>query len=639
MANDDLSKLKIDKSQGAFQPQKRRKIVLPAGIILLVLIIAALIITGVFTPAVQVEVANVTKIYPFQTFTLLNASGYVVAQRKAAVASKITSRLISLSVEEGTRVKAGQVIARLEGEDAEAVREQAAANLNVSGHNLEQAQAELRDATLSFQRNKDLVAKGFISQSDYDSAEARYKKAAAAVEAAGAAVKAAKATLKGAEVALEYTLIRSPFDAVVLTKDADVGDIITPLGAAANAKAAVVTLADMGSLQVEADVSESNIRQVRIGQPCEIQLDALPDLRFHGAVHMIVPTADRSKATIMVKVRFIAKDERILPEMSAKVAFLSREIKKDEEEPRTALNSSALITRNGKKLVFLIQGNRVVETKITTGRILGDMTEVLSGVKAGDKVAIKPLNELRDGEKDKGPRKIMESKTVIVGIRNLVKSYRRGGQILPVLTDISLDVAEGEFLALMGPSGSGKTTLLNLIAGIDRADSGLINIGGIDITSLSETELARWRAANVGFIFQFYNLIPVLTAFENVELPLTLTGLSKKERRDHAEAALSLVNLSDRMEHYPGQLSGGQQQRVAIARAVVTDPTILVADEPTGDLDRVSAEEILELMERLVHELGKTIIMVTHDPRAAQKAHIIRHLDKGVLSANTQADF
>jgi RND family efflux transporter MFP subunit len=401
MANDDLSKLKIDKSQGAFQLRKRRKIVLPAGIILLVLIITALIITGVFTPAVQVEVANVTKIYPFQTFTLLNASGYVVAQRKAAVASKITSRLISLSVEEGTRVKASQIIARLEGEDAEAVREQAAANLNASRYNLEQAQAELRDATLSFQRNKDLVAKGFISRSDYDSAEARYKKAAAAVEAAAAAVKAAKATLKGADVALEYTLIRSPFDAVVLTKDADVGDIITPLGAAANAKAAVVTLADMGSLQVETDVSESNIRQVRIGQPCEIQLDALPDLRFHGSVHMIVPTADRSKATIMVKVRFIDKDDRILPEMSAKVAFLSREIEKDEEGPRTALNSSALITRNGKKFVFLIQGNRVVETKITTGRILGDMTEVLSGVKAGDKVAIKPLNELRDGKRIK----------------------------------------------------------------------------------------------------------------------------------------------------------------------------------------------------------------------------------------------
>jgi putative ABC transport system ATP-binding protein len=233
----------------------------------------------------------------------------------------------------------------------------------------------------------------------------------------------------------------------------------------------------------------------------------------------------------------------------------------------------------------------------------------------------------------------MESKAAIVEIRNLAKSYRRGNQILPVLTDISLDIGEGEFLALMGPSGSGKTTLLNLIAGIDRADSGLIKIGGTDITSLSETELAQWRAANVGFIFQFYNLIPVLTAFENVELPLLLTRLSKNERRDHVETALSAVNLSDRVEYYPGQLSGGQQQRVAIARAVVTDPTILVADEPTGDLDRVSAEEILELMARLVNELGKTVIMVTHDPRAAKKAHIIQYLDKGILNAHPQTDF
>jgi putative ABC transport system ATP-binding protein len=232
----------------------------------------------------------------------------------------------------------------------------------------------------------------------------------------------------------------------------------------------------------------------------------------------------------------------------------------------------------------------------------------------------------------------MSGNAPIVKIKNLYKSYRRGNQILPVLTDISLDIDEGEFLALMGPSGSGKTTLLNLIAGIDRADSGVITVSGLDITSLSETELAEWRAANVGFIFQFYNLIPVLTAFENVELPLILTGLSKKERRAHVEMALSVVNLSDRMDHYPGQLSGGQQQRVAIARAIVTDPTILVADEPTGDLDRISANDVLELMERLVHELGKTIIMVTHDPRAAGKAHLIKHLDKGVLNASSQTD-
>lgn len=232
----------------------------------------------------------------------------------------------------------------------------------------------------------------------------------------------------------------------------------------------------------------------------------------------------------------------------------------------------------------------------------------------------------------------MEIKPPTVEIKNLYKSYRRDNQIIPVLQNITLDIADGEFMALMGPSGSGKTTLLNLIAGIDKADRGIIRVGGVDITSLSETELAQWRATNVGFIFQFYNLIPVLTAFENVELPLLLTGLSRKERREHVEMALRMVNLEDRMDHYPGQLSGGQQQRVAIARAIVPDPTILVADEPTGDLDRVSAEEILELMERLVHELGKTIIIVTHDPRAAKKAHIIKHLDKGILNAHPQAD-
>jgi putative ABC transport system ATP-binding protein len=224
----------------------------------------------------------------------------------------------------------------------------------------------------------------------------------------------------------------------------------------------------------------------------------------------------------------------------------------------------------------------------------------------------------------------MEGKTPIVEIRNLNKSYRRGTQVVPVLHDITFDINEVEFLVLMGPSGSGKTTLLNLIAGIDRADSGTIKVGGIDVTLLSETELAQWRATSVGFIFQFYNLIPVLTAFENVELPLNLTGLSKKERKEHVEMALRLVNLSHRMDHYPKELSGGEQQRVAIARAIVTDPTLLVADEPTGDLDRVSAEEVLDLMERLNAELKKTIIMVTHDPRAAKRAQVLRHLEKQI---------
>jgi putative ABC transport system ATP-binding protein len=222
-------------------------------------------------------------------------------------------------------------------------------------------------------------------------------------------------------------------------------------------------------------------------------------------------------------------------------------------------------------------------------------------------------------------------KEPLVRIRDLGKSYRRGNQPIRVLEGISFDIAGGEFLALVGPSGSGKTTLLNLLAGIDRVDTGSITIGGVDITGLSEDELTRWRALNVGFIFQFYNLLPVLTALENVELPLILTGLSRKERLAHARAVLELVGLADRMEHYPGQLSGGQQQRVAIARAVVTDPVILVADEPTGDLDRVSAEDVLGLMENLNVQLGKTIVMVTHDQRAAARAHVIRTLEKGLL--------
>jgi putative ABC transport system ATP-binding protein len=220
----------------------------------------------------------------------------------------------------------------------------------------------------------------------------------------------------------------------------------------------------------------------------------------------------------------------------------------------------------------------------------------------------------------------------LVAIRDLTKYYVRGDQIIPVLVGINLDVFEGDYVALMGPSGSGKSTLLNLVAGIDKPSSGEIRVAGVDIAELSDTDLASWRSANVGFIFQFYNLMPVLTAFDNVELPLLLTQLSRRDRRERVETALTLVGLADRMDHYPNELSGGQQQRVAIARALITDPTIVVADEPTGDLDRSTAEEILGLLDRLNREIGKTIIMVTHDPKAAAKAHRVVQLEKGVLA-------
>jgi len=220
----------------------------------------------------------------------------------------------------------------------------------------------------------------------------------------------------------------------------------------------------------------------------------------------------------------------------------------------------------------------------------------------------------------------------LVEINNISKSYWRDSIEIPVLRDISFGIPKGEFLALMGPSGSGKTTILNLVAGIDRPTSGSVVVDGTDVTALNESALASWRSRNVGFVFQFYNLMPVLTALENVTLPLLLTKMSKKERQERAEFALQVVGLGDRVHHYPRQLSGGQEQRVAIARAIVTDPTLLVADEPTGDLDGKSAAEIIDLMERLNREFQKTIIMVTHDPRAAEKAHLVRHLDKGTFS-------
>jgi RND family efflux transporter MFP subunit len=401
MADEDLSKLKIDRT-AKMPPQLRRKkwIYWAGAAVLMIVLLSVLYAGGLIRPAIPVQVVTVSRIYPSQTFTLLNASGYAVAQRKAAVASKITGRLVSLLVEEGQPIKKGQVIARLESDDTLASRNQAMANRRVAEANLEEVRAELKVATITYDRNKRLLERQIISRSEYDNAEARYKRAQAAVAAAVAALQVSAAALQGATVALDYSLIRAPFDAVVLTKNADIGDIVTPLGAASNAKAAVVTIADMNSLQVEADVSESNLGLIKAGQPCEIQLDAIPDSRFPGVIHMIVPTADRSKASVMVKVRFLRPDPRILPEMSAKIAFLSRPVKGEEEQARTAVHRLALVKRGPQQALLVLQDDHVKETAVRTGETFGDMIEILSGVKAGERVVLKP-GSLKNGAKIK----------------------------------------------------------------------------------------------------------------------------------------------------------------------------------------------------------------------------------------------
>lgn len=401
MPNDNLSRLRIDK-QGSVATRKWLK---RPFMVLLVLIVAAvsiyLLSRVVFFPTVEIETVSASRIYPSSAFTILNASGYVVAQRKAALAAKATGRLEWLGVEEGSKVSKGQVIARLEGLDAEASRRQAAASLASATSVCNQSKVELADSVRNLGRLKDLLSQGYVSQSDYDIAEARKDRSVAAVSAAEANCKVAEASLSGAEIALDYTRIRAPFDGVVLTKNADVGDIVTPLGAAANAKASVVTIADLTSLRVEADVSESSLEKVKVSQPCEITLDALPGSRFRGVVHSIVPTADRSKATVMVKVSFIDKDPKILPEMSAKVSFLERPLKPEDQTPMTAVPKSALVTREGRTGVFVIKGDKVIETAVVTGTSSGDMVEIKSGLKPGDKVAAKPLEKLKDGSRVK----------------------------------------------------------------------------------------------------------------------------------------------------------------------------------------------------------------------------------------------
>jgi RND family efflux transporter MFP subunit len=393
----DLARLRIERDTPRVGGRRRRRLtgwLWSAG-----LLIAAL--GGYFwygkQAALPVEAAAVTQAYPSQAHTLLNATGYVVAQRKAAVASKATGRLEWLGVREGSVVKENEIIARLESRDVNAAMEQAAASVKVAQANLEQGMAELREAARALERSRDQLAKNFVSQAAHDAAVARHERALAAISGFKAAIAVAQANLRAARVAVDQTLIRAPFDGVVLTKNANVGDVITPFSSALGSQAAVVTMADMGTLEVEADVSESNLAKVRLDQPCEIQLDALPDVRFRGVVHRMVPTVDRSKATVLAKVRFVDKDPRILPEMSAKVAFLTQEMAPGERNARTVVQPAAVVERGGRKVVFVIREARAIATTVETGRTLGDMIEIVRGVKPGDRVVLRPAEKLRDG--------------------------------------------------------------------------------------------------------------------------------------------------------------------------------------------------------------------------------------------------
>ena len=403
MDSPDLSKLSIDRT-AARAPRAHRRLWPWAVGLALLIALAVLGFFGGLGGPVTVETASVTTAYPSQAVTVLNATGYVVAQRKAAVASKATGRLEWLGVMEGSRVKKDEIIARIESRDVAAGREQAAANVKVSEANLEQAQAELRDAERNLTRWRELSQNKLISELELDTAVSRADKARAAARSSEAAIAVARANLKVADVSFDQTLIRAPFDGVVLTKNANVGDNITPFSNAVDTKGAVLTMADMSTLEVEADVAESSLSRIKVGQPCEIQLDAVPDTRFAGVVNRIVPTIDRAKATVMVKIGFVDRDEHLLPDMSAKVAFLEREVAPADRKPVIAVPRQAVVERDSAKVVFVLKDGRAIRTTIETGRALGDLVEV-SGVPVGEKVVLKPLDKLADGTRIKMNKK------------------------------------------------------------------------------------------------------------------------------------------------------------------------------------------------------------------------------------------
>ncbi|KHK03597.1 efflux RND transporter periplasmic adaptor subunit [Desulfovibrio sp. TomC] len=395
--SDSLHALRISGDDKATSggPRRRRR----RWPFLLALLVAAAVVFWMLSPRTfVVEAATVGLAYPSRTITTLTASGYIVAQRKAALATKATAQLVWLGVEEGSRIKKGDILARLESADVEAARKLATHEVSAARYQIASAEAELADAKLLHARMKQLTRGDYVARSEFDIAKARLDKAEAALAQAKATLAARNEALRKAEAERGYTDLEAPFDAVVLTKNADIGDIISPLGASSTSKAAVVTIADMGSLAAEVDVSESSIEKVTVGEPCEIILDAIPGERFPGAVHMIVPTADRTKATVLVKVRFTKLDPRVLPEMSAKVAFLSRPLTPSETAPRVAVPASAVISRGGVDAVFVMKDGKALLTPVSLGEALGDMRAVTEGVAVGQKIILSPPDKLQNGD-------------------------------------------------------------------------------------------------------------------------------------------------------------------------------------------------------------------------------------------------
>ena len=395
----DLTRLRIDRSLAPVRRRRTRRWVVLGVLALAVAAGAAYLVAR--PRVVDVQTVAVVTSFPSQQFVVLNATGYVVAQRKAAIASKATGRLEWLGVAEGSRVKAGEVIARLDNRDVVAQSQAAEAQTGAARAALEQALAEERDALAQHRRNVDLVGKGFVSQSSLDTSKARADRAVAGVGSARAALAAAEASARNAGVSVDYTLIRAPFDGVILSKSANVGDMVTPFSSATDSKGAVVTMADMDTLEVEADVSESSLSKVKVGQPAEIVLDALPDARFLGHISRMVPTVDRAKATVMTKVRFDRIDPRILPEMSAKVAFLTQDVTADQQKPLTAIAADAVVQRDGRSVVFVVRDNVAAAVPVTTGAKLGDLVAITGELKSGDKAVQRPAPDLASGTRVK----------------------------------------------------------------------------------------------------------------------------------------------------------------------------------------------------------------------------------------------